>query len=231
MIVLTRSSQSFQTGGQPAYSVQCIGRNCHRLAGSGVGLRHTTPHKISCLRSWWGWGPHDDSTKSWWLGSWLFIINMIIKIIIIIFVIIIIWFRVHGRSESVLCFVRRWEWRGRALQTLDIFITMFMFISIMTIIIIIADCDMWQSCQTQDDVADCDMWQSCQTQDDGADCNKWQSCQTHCRLFHWMWETSIYVRDLERPPPSSLITVGGEKIWWCTSTGDVMKLRISSYWS
>ena len=112
MIVLTRSSQSFQTGGQPAYSVQCIGRNCHRLAGSGVGLRHTTPHKISCLRSWWGWGPHDDSTKSWWLGSWLFFINMIIKIIIIIFVIIIIWFRVHGRGESVLCFVRRWEWRA-----------------------------------------------------------------------------------------------------------------------
>ena len=115
MIVLTRSSQSFQTGGQPAYSVLCNGRNRHRLAGSGVGSRHTTPHKISCLRSWWGWGPHDDSTKSWWLGSWLFIINMIIKIIIIIFVIIIIWFRVHGRGESVLCFVRRWEWRA-ALQ-------------------------------------------------------------------------------------------------------------------
>ena len=21
------------------------------------------PHKISCLRNWWGWGPHDDSTE------------------------------------------------------------------------------------------------------------------------------------------------------------------------
>ena len=75
------------------------------------------------VRSWWGWGPQDDSTKSWWLGSrsGLFIINMIIKIIMIIFVIIIIWFRAHGRGDSVLCFVRRWqdpagrEWRA-ALQ-------------------------------------------------------------------------------------------------------------------
>ena len=104
MIVLTRSSQPLQTGGQPAYSVLCIGRNRHRLAGSGGGS-------------------YDDSTKSWWLGSrsGLFIINMIIKIIMIIFVIIIIWFRAHGRGDSVLCFVRRWqdpagrEWRA-ALQ-------------------------------------------------------------------------------------------------------------------
>ena len=114
MIVLTRSSQSFQTGGQPAYSVLWNGRDRHRLAGSGVGSRHTTPHKISCLRSWWGWGPHDDSTKSWWLGSWLFIINMIIEIIIIIFVIIIIWFRV----KAYYIFVRRWEWQAaRSNQT------------------------------------------------------------------------------------------------------------------
>ena len=48
MIVLTRSSQSLQTSGQPAYSVLCIGRNRHRLAGSGGGSYHTTPHKISC---------------------------------------------------------------------------------------------------------------------------------------------------------------------------------------
>ena len=116
MIVPTRSSQSFQTGGQPAYSVLWNGRDRHRLAGSGVGSRHTTPHKISCLRSWWGWGPHDDSTKSWWLGSWLFIINMIIEIIIIIFVIILIWFRVHGRGESVLYFCAQMGVAGRALQ-------------------------------------------------------------------------------------------------------------------
>ena len=27
--------------------------------------------------------------------------------------------------------------------------------------------------------------------------NTWQSCETHCCLFHCMWETSIYVIDLD----------------------------------
>ena len=55
---------------------------------------------------------------------------MIIEIIIIIFVIIIIWFRVHGRGESVLYFVRRWEWRAvrsnqiSEFQDKDTFVTM-----------------------------------------------------------------------------------------------------------
>ena len=123
MIVLTRSSQPLQTGGQPAYSVLCIGRNRHRLAGSGGGS-------------------YDDSTKSWWLGSrsWLFIINMIIKIIMIIFVIIIIWFRAHGRGESVLCLCADGKIRPggsggpRSNQTSefqdkDTFITMFIVLS------------------------------------------------------------------------------------------------------
>ena len=47
--------------------------------------------------------------------------------------------------------------------------------------------------------------------------NTWQSCETHCCLFHCMWETSIYVIDLDWPPPSSFnVTVGGERIWWST---------------
>ena len=47
--------------------------------------------------------------------------------------------------------------------------------------------------------------------------NTWQSCETHCCLFHCMWETSIYVIDLDWPPPSSFnMTVGGERIWWST---------------
>ena len=47
--------------------------------------------------------------------------------------------------------------------------------------------------------------------------NTWQSCETHCCLFHCMWETSIYVIDLDWPPPSSFnVTVGGERIWWIT---------------
>ena len=40
------------------------------------------------------------------------IIIVIIMFIIIILFIIIIRFRAHGRGESVLYFVRRWEWRA-----------------------------------------------------------------------------------------------------------------------
>ena len=71
--------------------------------------------------------------------SGLFIINMIIKIIMIIFVIIIIWFRAHGRGESVLCLCADGKIRpggsGRAalqtseFQDKDTFITMFIVLS------------------------------------------------------------------------------------------------------
>ena len=83
------------------------------------------PHKISCLRSWWGWGPHDDSTKSWWLGSWLFIISMIIEIIIIIFVIIIIWLvETGGRCTIFVAQMGVAGRAGRALQPSDSFLTL-----------------------------------------------------------------------------------------------------------
>ena len=121
---------------------KAVRRSRRRIAASkGMGgLVRERPRIF--VRSWWGWGPQDDSTKSWWLGSrsWLFIINMIIKIIMIIFVIIIIWFRAHGRGESVLCLCADGKIRPggsggpRSNQTSefqdkDTFITMFIVLS------------------------------------------------------------------------------------------------------
>ena len=39
------------------------------------------------------------------------------------------------------------------------------------------------------------------------------SCDNHAKHIAVLYMDSTYVIDLERPPPSSLITVGGEKIW------------------